>query len=865
MSTTAHKQYTCFIASPGDVQPERNACEDAIAEINRSFADKGISLRLVRWEKNATPALGQDGQAVVNEQLSPGDADFFVGVFWARFGEPTPRADSGTEEEFNLAFDRWNSTRDNHVLLFFKTANVPTDIDGTQLEKVKEFKKRASQMGAFYKEFSTTEEFAQSLRETITKILLKTIPDSGRADEGDDIKKVLSENLVKALSVFQEDIQWIDRYVCERNQLPRSLADLENKAVSIDTIVDSPDSFIVSAPPQFGLTSAAHHLRLLAWEKGQAWGYVDMDRLPPLSDIVAQDQRFFHRDRLDCVIVDSWDAQKSSSAKVFEIIESALPSVRIVVMHTRSELGFSKEPQIRIKRDWKARELLPMPRQSVRKAVSFRCSSVPEDENTVLEKLLGDLESMNIPRTPINCWTILKASESRAEHSPVNRTELFDMLLSVLFTRFNPPTYGTLPDTKDCNRFLGSFCEQLIRETKTYFTKREFVKHCSEYCDRQLIDVDVEVVFDILVANRIVVRLTSSEYRFGASFWIYYFGAKQMEQSDDFKRYVLDNRRYASFPEIIEFYTGSTRDRAEVLTLLDADLEKTRETMNSKLAFPKGFNPLKGFVWLSSPQDIKRMKAQLTNGVSSLPACIRDQHADKDYDYRRPYDQTIQKCMEESSFFIFIQQIKALSRALRNSDYAKPEIRIKVVRHILSGWVEIAKVIFALSPMLARLGHASWEGFGFVLDESFQADKTDFGQLLVSILESSPQNVVFHVKNDLSSHRIGKLLYNVLESELGELARHLLMLYLVLDRPPRWSARVRSYINSLDNNSFYLCDVFGTLGFVLRYDFPTEQDRVEAFALAKVCLGKHEKKPLNRISNQRILAAEPTNKQDEKA
>ena len=86
-----------------------------------------------------------------------------------------------------------------------------------------------------------------------------------------------------------------------------------------------------------------------------------------------------------------------------------------------------------------------------------------------------------------------------------------------------------------------------------------------------------------------------------------------------------------------------------MLTLLDADLEKTRETMNSKLAFPKGFNPLKGFVWLSSPQDIKRMKAQLTNGVSSLPACIRDQHADKDYDYRRPYDQTIQKCMEESS------------------------------------------------------------------------------------------------------------------------------------------------------------------------------------------------------------------------
>lgn len=865
MSTATHKQYTCFVASPSDVQTERDACEDAIAEINRSFADKGISLRLVRWEKNATPALGQDGQAVVNEQLSPGEADFFVGVFWARFGKPTPRAGSGTEEEFNLAFDRWNSTKDNHVLLFFKTANVPTDIDGTQLEKVKEFKKRASRMGAFYKEFSTTEEFAQALRETITKILLKTIPDSGRADEGDDIKKALSDNLVKALSVFQEEIQWIDRFVCGQDQLPRSLADLENKAVSIDTIIDSPDSFIVSAPPQFGLTSAAHHLRLLAWEKGQAWGYVDMDDLPPVSEIVARDQRFFHRDRLDCVIVDSWDPQKGSSAKVFEMIESALPSVRIVVMHTRTESGFAEGPQIRVKRDWKARELLPMPRQSVRKAVSFRCSSVPEDENTVLEKLLGDLESMNIPRTPINCWTILKASESRAEHSPVNRTELFDLLLSVLFTRFNPPTYGTLPDTKDCNRFLGSFCEQLLRKTKSVFTRREFVKHCSEYCDRQLIDVDVEVVFDILVANRIVVQLTFSDYRFGASFWIYYFGAKQMEQSDDFKQYVLDNRRYARFPEIIEFYTGSTRDRAEVLTLLDADLESTRETMNTKLPFPKGFNPLKLLAWVSSPQDIKRMKTQLTNGVSSLPACIRDQHADKDYDYFRPYDQSIQQCIDESSFFGFIRQIKALSKALRNSDYADPVIRAKVVRHILSGWVEILKVIIALSPALARRGYATWDGFSFVLDDSFDKENTDFWHLLITILESCPHNVVRNVKNDLSSQRIGKLLYNVLDAELGELAKHLLMLYLVFERPPRWDARIRAYARSLNENSFYLADVFGALVFVLRYDFPNEPDRAAALGLAKECLGKHEKKPVNRISNQRILTDQSKDKQDEKA
>ncbi|MBQ7189551.1 MAG: hypothetical protein IJR99_09080 [Kiritimatiellae bacterium] len=615
---------------------------------------------------------------------------------------------------------------------FFKTEAVPQPIDATQIDKVNQFKNRLGGMG-LYKEFRTTEEFASTLREILNKELLQIVSLQARPD---DIKAQITKSLEtrqkEGLAVFQQEVRWLDRYICDRQRMPKSLADLKNKAVLLDTILDSTDSFVISAPPQFGLTSAAHHLRLLAWKKGMAWGYIDMDDLPSPSSIEAEIRKDFPGQEINCVVIDSWNPQKTYAAKIFDIIEVLFPNIRIIVMHSCSDVGFVREPKIRIERAWKMRELLPMPRESVREAVASRCVQVAGDENAVLSKLLSDMEMMNIPRIPINCWTILKVAENQTDQSPVNRTQLFDHLLFVLFNLFKLPTYGTLPAAGDCNRFLGSFCEKLIRESRMSFSKNELIKHCSDYCERQLIEVNVEVVFDILYANRIILQTSSTEYRFVDTFWIYYFGAKQMEQSSEFRTYILSNNRYANYPEIIEFYTGGTRDHGDILTLLDTDLQKTKEVMNERLPLPRNFNPLKQVSWISSPREVDRMKARLNEGVNNLPSCIKDQHADKTYNYFRPYDQSIQQCIEQASFYTFIQQVKSLSKALRNSDYAPREIKVQIAQHVLSGWSEIAKILFALSPVLAQTGQAMWEGFGFFLDDSFDKDRDDIKTLFIT-------------------------------------------------------------------------------------------------------------------------------------
>src|SRR3712207_1752082 len=99
--------FRVFIASPSDVKRERMMCRSVIEEINRTWhSTHNLYLVPVMWEYDAFPGVGVDSQAVLNSEIG-NDYDIFVGIMWARFGTPTGRADSGTEEEYERAYEKY--------------------------------------------------------------------------------------------------------------------------------------------------------------------------------------------------------------------------------------------------------------------------------------------------------------------------------------------------------------------------------------------------------------------------------------------------------------------------------------------------------------------------------------------------------------------------------------------------------------------------------------------------------------------------------------------------------------------------------------------------------------------------------------
>jgi hypothetical protein len=162
-----------FVASPSDVDEERNRLEEVIRELNVTWArELGVRLELIRWETHAYPSFGEDAQAVINDQI-PDDYDLFIGLMWYRFGTPTGRAGSGTIEEFQRAKKRFDHDPSAlQLMIYFKDAPAPiapSKIDYTQLARISEFRNSLGEEGGLYWSFDSVEDFERLVRLHLTR------------------------------------------------------------------------------------------------------------------------------------------------------------------------------------------------------------------------------------------------------------------------------------------------------------------------------------------------------------------------------------------------------------------------------------------------------------------------------------------------------------------------------------------------------------------------------------------------------------------------------------------------------------------------------------------------------------------------
>ena len=95
------------VASPGDVQAERDVVPRVVADLNNGIAaERNLWLEVRRWETDAYPGFHAGGpQGLIDHILRIEKCDIFIAIFWKKFGTPVPDAKSGTEHEFKKAYD----------------------------------------------------------------------------------------------------------------------------------------------------------------------------------------------------------------------------------------------------------------------------------------------------------------------------------------------------------------------------------------------------------------------------------------------------------------------------------------------------------------------------------------------------------------------------------------------------------------------------------------------------------------------------------------------------------------------------------------------------------------------------------------
>ncbi len=117
------KEYHVFLASPGDVNAERQHVRRFFDDYNRSSGHLwNARFVVVDWENYATTAVGRPQELITQQTLEKykDSLALVIGIMGQRFGSPTGVAESGTEEEFNWAMKSHKDSGFPEIKWFFR-------------------------------------------------------------------------------------------------------------------------------------------------------------------------------------------------------------------------------------------------------------------------------------------------------------------------------------------------------------------------------------------------------------------------------------------------------------------------------------------------------------------------------------------------------------------------------------------------------------------------------------------------------------------------------------------------------------------------------------------------------------------------
>jgi len=162
-----------FLSGPSDVVEETDSVGEILDEWNLLHGDDlKARLELVHWKTHTHPDAGARPQALINKQAFD-RVDIIIAIFRRRFGSPTGKFDSGTQEEVERGIKQGKT-----VMVYFgegfpRGPGRPTRQE-EQLRKFKDgLKTRAliysyADQPAFAKAFR--QHLAQAARELVTQL-----------------------------------------------------------------------------------------------------------------------------------------------------------------------------------------------------------------------------------------------------------------------------------------------------------------------------------------------------------------------------------------------------------------------------------------------------------------------------------------------------------------------------------------------------------------------------------------------------------------------------------------------------------------------------------------------------------------------
>lgn len=671
------------------------------------------------------------------------------------------------------------------------------------------------------------------------------------------VQDVLAEKLFErwdnAMYSFSQKPIWIERNFDEN---PPNKQGHNIQLLDYMNLLSMTGHVQICAPAQFGMTSFALYLSLKAWEiKREHWLYINAESitLGTVERLCKEEMKFHKLERCpDCIILDKWPYFAKDSSKILKKLFTQYSEARIFLMtsDTDSQVVCGLDTA-ESHEGFKLLYMRPLLRKEMRQIVHSVNETYNIDvDDKLLNRMVTDLDGLNIHRTPYNCFQMLLAFSKNYEERPINRSKVLDNVLMLVFD--NPGNvyyHSNSIDPETCKFIVGYFCEYLCRRNNDInmsFSEDEFISVCKDFCKKQMNRTNVENLLRILLNHQIIAQNYSGTLQFRFMYWLFYFVADRIKNSEDFKDYMINERHMLYESEMIDFYSATDRSRNDIADILAEELMRTSKIVHENIGIPDNYNPYLALKWAMNETTkgitVESLEAQVKQ--SRLPDEIKDAVADKGYDSIKPYYQTINRFFEEYSVKNLISLAHSASCALRNSDFISPEAKKKLADSIFFAWKEISRVVFAITPLLAKNGYGGIGGIRFALTEGFPEE---FQECVKSIIINVPYNIILWFKDDIYNHNASELYFRYMLDNEDAYISHLLALLVVECRPSGFKNELDKYIEVQPKNSYYLGNLFVNLRRVYVTEFMTKPEQNQTIQLIKDCWKRKTYIPIDII------------------
>jgi len=152
--------FNVVIASPSDVQTERDLAREVVYEWNASHSrSRKIVLQPIGWETHSHPTMGDRAQGILNKQILR-DADLLVAMFWSRLGTPTGEAPGGSVEELQR-----HMNEQKPAMVYFSAVSAPLELGATpDYQALVEFRDSWCRPRGLLESYKTHDDFKERFR-----------------------------------------------------------------------------------------------------------------------------------------------------------------------------------------------------------------------------------------------------------------------------------------------------------------------------------------------------------------------------------------------------------------------------------------------------------------------------------------------------------------------------------------------------------------------------------------------------------------------------------------------------------------------------------------------------------------------------